>query len=189
MTDTLPTGGDDEDFESYNKGTTLIHEVGHWMGLYHTFQGGCGLPGTTYGYLLSIKEHKKRLMMTGDFVSDTPEVKRPNYGCPGDVDSCPYDGLGNDMTWNFMDYVDDECMNAFTDGQWERMETMFQIYRCACSLPPIVENSGDDNDRQVSITIIIIIVPAVVFALVIGGGVAFYFSQKSSSAAIIAPNL
>jgi len=92
----------------YNGGDTGTHEVGHWMGLYHTFQGGC------YG--------------TGDSVADTPAVANPNYNCVT-IDSCPSDGQGNDLVHNFMDYTDDSCMNSFTTGQFTRMQSAWNSYR------------------------------------------------------------
>ena len=96
----------------FNEGDTGTHEVGHWLGLYHTFQNGCSSPG--------------------DLVKDTPRVQEPNFGCPTAIDSCPSDNNGParaDLVNNFMDYVDDNCMNAFTQGQASRAGRYYARFR------------------------------------------------------------
>ncbi|KAG5644583.1 hypothetical protein DXG03_008157 [Asterophora parasitica] len=86
---------------------TLTHESGHWVGLYHTFQGGCVSPG--------------------DSVDDTPYEASPASGCPAGRDTCPAAGV--DPIHNYMDYSDDACMTEFTPGQTARIKSQLATYR------------------------------------------------------------
>jgi hypothetical protein len=97
----------------YNHGDTATHEIGHWLGLFHTFENGCTRPG--------------------DYIGDTPyQADGPNiFYCGGNpefgADTCPQPGV--DPVHNFMSYGDDACLNRFSPDQARRQELVWRLFR------------------------------------------------------------
>jgi len=87
-------------------GLTLAHEMGHYLGAYHTFQGGCA---------------------DGDEVADTPAQAAPTMTCSPGADTCS--GGEADDVFNFMNYTPDTCMDHFTPGQVQRMIAVTSAFR------------------------------------------------------------
>lgn len=110
-------------------GRTITHEIGHWFGLYHTFNGGCGVDTCA----------------DGDLVCDTPPAANPNYGCPI-INSCSNDIPNvNDQIQNYLDYSNDNCKNKFTNGQKQRMQSTLVVLRNAIWQPWNIDSTGCDS--------------------------------------------
>ena len=95
----------------YDKGRTMSHEVGHFLGLRHIWGDGNGDQDTNSPDCTAT-----------DYCEDTPQVGWENYDCDNAYDTCTAAGI--DMVENYMDYTTDQCMNIFTLNQKERIETV-----------------------------------------------------------------
>ena len=94
----------------YDKGRTATHEIGHYLGLWHTFDGGCA-GGDCY--------------RTGDVICDTNSESGPEYGCPASSSSCG----SPDPVHNYMNYSEELCMYEFTLEQINRMRCTLEHWR------------------------------------------------------------
>ena len=111
------------DFFNNERGRTGTHEVGHWLNLRHIWgDDTCG----------------------DDFVADTQPAEDANYQCstfPHRPNNLCGSGSDGEMFMNYMDYVDDNCMNMFTAGQADRMHVALNGLRSGlltsigCQLP------------------------------------------------------
>ncbi|MBL7807887.1 MAG: hypothetical protein JNN28_08745, partial [Saprospiraceae bacterium] len=113
----------------FDKGRTATHEVGHWLNCYHIWgDDGSSCSGT-------------------DNVGDTPNQADENYGCPTFPQVSCSNGPNGDMFMNYMDYTDDACMNVFTTGQKNRMQSLFSAggARVALASSPGCEPASGNN--------------------------------------------
>jgi hypothetical protein len=133
----------------------LIHEMGHYFGLYHTFEGGCKNDDCT---------------VDGDRVCDTPPDQVQHSDCA--YNSCgtdvalgsPFTSDVNDFTADFMDYSPFQCYHIFTAGQATRMQGVVATTRASlleskgcldpCTLPIVTSFTTSVTDIKVGQTVL-----------------------------------
>lgn len=101
-------GGRNNGFDVYDQGRTLVHEVGHYLGLLHTFEGYACFEGYT----------------SGDLIADTHSENAEHYDCR-QTSTC---GTPDDIH-NYMNYTSDSCMYEFTPEQSNRLVCSLVNYR------------------------------------------------------------
>ena len=107
--------------DQYDLGRTLTHELGHYLGLPHTFEGGCASGASPACF------------SNGDLICDTPPEQTSTSGCPAGKDTCG--GIGPDPIHNYLDYSFDLCMDQFTLQQMRRIRCTIEHYRSGLFQP------------------------------------------------------
>ncbi len=114
----------------YDLGRPGTHEVGHWLGLYHTWgDGDCD----------DDDGHTDTPNCDGEFYADV------DNSCNGPGEQCT--GAGDRMIQNYMDYADDGCMNLFTQQQADKMRTVLDGFRL-----PLQSSNGLGDGTEVPYT-------------------------------------
>jgi hypothetical protein len=116
-------------FAPYNKGRTVVHETGHWLGLRHIWgDATCG----------------------NDYCNDTPTQQTNNFGCPAYPKISCSNGPNGEMFMNYMDYTDDACMFMFSKDQKYRAQLIMTgstiranlLTSTVCNLPSVGNDIG-----------------------------------------------
>jgi Pregnancy-associated plasma protein-A len=113
----------------YNLGQTATHEVGHWLGLYHTFQGGCDAMG----------DHIGDTVAHADAIFGKPEEGLRHNACDPNQQAPIH---------NFMNYVDDDWMTHFTLEQGQRIRDQIGTFRSS-----LLETGASENMRRALVAI------------------------------------
>jgi PKD repeat protein len=115
---------------SSSLGRTASHEIGHWFGLYHTFNNGCGTD----------------VCLDGDYVCDTPPQASPSFSC-ATLNTCSNDVPDvPDLKENYMNYTPDACKDMFTEGQKLRIQaTLDSIRTVIWSQENLIATGCDSN--------------------------------------------
>ena len=118
---------------SSSLGRTASHELGHWLGLYHTFNNGCGTD----------------ICSDGDYVCDTPPQSTPSYNC-STLNTCSNDSPDvDDQKENYMNYTPDACKNMFTNGQRLRIKAVLDTIRTQIWRSSNLVSTGCDSNYTV----------------------------------------
>lgn len=137
--------------KEYNKNKTMTHEIGHWLGLLHTFEDFKGLAdGDIALAAVGYEDGTNKQQFIGDCVIDTPPQKKPTFGNPLRNKNFDFKSIltsYNNNTYcpqfvNFMDYSDDECLFMFSRDQINKMLLFTAKYR------PLIFNSKNNYDNK-----------------------------------------